>query len=219
MDPHIRVATTADAAAVRDIYAPFCSSSAVTFEETPPTADEMADRIESTLEQYPWLVAESEDGTVLGYAYAGPLRKRQAYQWVVELSVYVAADARQSGVGRTLYTSLLAVLEAQGFYEAYAVTTLPNPATVAFHESFGFERIVDFPAMGYTQDEWHDVCWWRYQLSAKETEPEPPTPFPEFRTTAGSPDEDANEVTGKKEDTEETVLESLLDSVVQEPSL
>ncbi|WP_323172890.1 GNAT family N-acetyltransferase [Natrialba sp. PRR66] len=175
----IRVATRSDAAAVREIYAPFCTSSAVTFEETPPTESEMADRIESTLERYPWLVAETDAG-VAGYAYAGPLRKRQAYEWLVELSVYVAEDARRSGVGRALYEALFAVLKRQGYCDAYAVTTLPNPDTVRFHERLGFERLGDFPAMGYTQDAWHDVCWWRRPLAEKEDDLDRPTPFQAF---------------------------------------
>ncbi|SEW24278.1 GNAT family N-acetyltransferase [Natrinema salifodinae] len=175
-DARIRVATPADAAAVRDIYAPFCESTAVTFEETPPAESEMAERIESTLDEHPWLVCEF-DGAVVGYAYAGPLRKRRAYEWVVELSVYVAESARQSGVGRALYESLFAVLERQGIRDAYAVTTVPNPETERFHESMGFERLVDFPAIGYTQDDWQDVAWWRRPLAEKSETPDRPRPF------------------------------------------
>ncbi len=180
MSASIRVAASSDAAAVREIYAPFCESSAVTFEETPPTETEMADRIASTLETYPWLVCERA-GEVAGYAYAGPLRKRRAYQWVVELSVYVADSARRSGVGEALYESLFAVLERQGVCDAYVVTTLPNPATVGFHERLGFERVVEFPAMGYVEDEWHDVAWWRRSLGEKPADPEPIRPFPSVR--------------------------------------
>ena len=179
-DARIRVATPDDAAPVRDIYAPFCESTAVTFEETPPTAAEMADRIESTLERYPWLVCE-RDGRVVGYAYASRLRKRRAYQWTVELSVYVADDARRSGVGRALYESLFAVLERQGVRDAYAVTTVPNPETERFHERLDFERCVDFPAIGYTEDEWHDVAWWRRSIGEKTADPEPITPLPELQ--------------------------------------
>ncbi|MFC4540998.1 GNAT family N-acetyltransferase [Halosolutus amylolyticus] len=180
MSHRIRIASPDDAAAVREIYAPFCESSSVTFEEDAPTAAEMADRIESTLETHPWLVCE-RDGAVVGYAYAGPLRKRRAYGWLVELSVYVSTDARRSGVGRALYESLFAILERQGFLDAYAVTTLPNPATVRFHERLGFERVVDFPAMGYTQDAWHDVAWWRRSIAEKPADPDRPTAFAALR--------------------------------------
>ena len=180
MDASIRVATPSDAAAVRDIYAPFCESSAVTFEETPPTEAEMAERITSTLEEHPWLVCEI-DGEVAGYAYAGPLRKRRAYQWVAELSVYIADFARRSGVGEALYESLFAVLERQGIRDGYAVTTLPNPATVGFHERLGFERLVDFPAMGYVENGWQDVAWWRYPIAEKSADPNQTRPFPSVR--------------------------------------
>ncbi|QSX00826.1 GNAT family N-acetyltransferase [Haloterrigena alkaliphila] len=189
-DARIRVATPDDAGAVRDIYAPFCESTAVTFEETPPTAAEMADRIESTLERYPWLVCE-RDGRVVGYAYASRLRKRRAYQWTVELSVYVADDARRSGVGRALYASLFAVLERQGVRDAYAVTTVPNPDTERFHERLDFERCVDFPTIGYTEGEWRDVAWWRRSIGEKTADPDPITPLPELRDRLDDADWDA----------------------------
>ncbi|THE66589.1 N-acetyltransferase family protein [Salinadaptatus halalkaliphilus] len=178
----IRVAEPADAAAAREIYAPFCRSTAVTFEETPPTESELADRIESTLETYPWLVCE-HDGQAVGYAYASSLRKRRAYQWVAELSVYVADDARGSGVGRGLYESLFAILERQGICDVYAVTTVPNPETVAFHERLGFDRLVDFPAIGYSDDDWRDVAWWRRSIGEKSADPEPITPFVDLQST------------------------------------
>lgn len=194
MESRIRVATPADASAVRDIYAPFCESTAVTFEETPPTEAEMADRIASTLEEYPWLVCEaggaalcsagsrtqSGDGAVVGYAYAHRLRERRAYDWIVELSIYVAESARGAGVGRALYESLFAVLERQGIRDVYAVTTLPNPETVGFHQKMGFERVGDFPAVGYTEGDWRDVAWWRRSIGEKTAAPDRPRSFPEL---------------------------------------
>lgn len=184
-DGHIRVATVDDAESVQQIYAPFCASSAVTFEETPPSVPEMKTRIESTLETYPWLVyvkqGSDDSNEVVGYAYADTLRKRAAYQWVVELSVYIKKGHRNSGVGAQLYDSLLSILERQGVRDAYAVTTLPNEATVTFHERLGFERVVEFPKMGYTEGNWHDVAWWRYKLVEKGLDPEPLIPFSELR--------------------------------------
>ncbi len=181
----IRVATIDDAAAVQQIYAPFCEASAITFEEEPPTVSEIERRIESTLETYPWLVYEettqADSPTVVGYAYADSLRKREAYQWVVELSVYVKEGYRSTGIGTALYTKLLRLLEQQGIRDAYAVTTLPNQATVEFHDRLGFERLVDFPKMGYTEGKWHDVAWWRYEINPKCDEPEPIIPFADLR--------------------------------------
>ncbi|WP_254521961.1 GNAT family N-acetyltransferase [Natrinema caseinilyticum] len=179
-DVRIRVAAPTDAAAVRTIYAPFCESTAVTFEETPPPETELADRIESTLERHPWLVCEG-DGEVVGYAYAGPLRERRAYDWIVELSVYVADATRRSGIGRALYESLFAVLERQGIRDAYAVTTVPNPETERFHEALGFDRLVEFPSMGHTEGEWWDVAWWRRPIAEKPEAPERVRALPAVR--------------------------------------
>lgn len=111
------------------IYAPFVASTAVSFEVVPPTPDEMGGRIREMTAIRPWLVCE-HNGMVLGYAYASSHRERVAYQWSVDVSVYVREEARRSGVGTALYTSLFEMLILQGFYNAYAGITLPiRPAS------------------------------------------------------------------------------------------
>lgn len=183
MECHIRLATPEDAAAIRSIYAPFVESTAISFEVDPPTTVEMEERIETTLRRYPWLVCEADD-EVLGYAAASSLRSGPSYAWTVELSAYVADDARQAGVGTALYTSLFEVLEEQGYYNAYAVMTLPNPASRRFHERMGFEPIGTFPAAGHKHGEWHDIQWWYRPLTDRPSDPEPPQPLPALRGTA-----------------------------------
>ena len=183
----IRFATPADAAAVRSIYAPFVESTPISFEETPPTVSEVETRLEETLETYPWLVCELE-GEVVGYAKAGPLRSMAAYEWTVELSVYIDTAARRSGVASGLYTALLEVLEHQGYHSAYAAITVPNPASDRFHERMGFEAVGDFPRAGYTEGEWRDVRWWYRPIggalsdsdsgTGPDTEPAPDSPTP-----------------------------------------
>lgn len=95
----IRLAKPSDARSLLDIYAPYIEDTAITFEYEVPTIEDFANRIEKTLEKYPYLVAE-EDGLILGYAYASTYYARAAYDWAVELSVYVSQDARGIGVGR-----------------------------------------------------------------------------------------------------------------------
>ena len=80
-----------DAAAIAAIYAPYVTDSAISFELDPPSAEEMASRMEAGLHAYPWLVHES-DGEVTGYAYGGVHRTRAAYRWTVEVTAYVAQD-------------------------------------------------------------------------------------------------------------------------------
>src|SRR5882724_13701823 len=105
MNAVIRLATPDDASGVQAIYAPIVRETAISFELEPPTVAEMQQRIVNTLEHWPWLVCERH-GDILGYVYASQHRTRPAYQWSVDVSVYVHANARRSGVGQALYRSL-----------------------------------------------------------------------------------------------------------------
>jgi L-amino acid N-acyltransferase YncA len=91
------------------------------------------------------------------------------------MSVYVHADARRAGVARALYTALIETLVLQGFYRAYIGVTLPNPASVAFHEGMGFTPVGVYRAAGFKSGAWHDVGWWQRPLQPLATNP-PPTP-------------------------------------------
>lgn len=175
----IRLAKDDDAEAVREVYAPFCRESPITFEVEPPAVEEMRLRIGTAYVQAkPWLVAE-EDGRLMGFAHATRYRERAAYRWSVETSVYVAAGWRRCGVGRGLYTSLLAVLTLQGYVNAYAAITLPNDPSVGLHEAMGFRLVGTFRHVGYKADAWHDVGVWHLMLAAPEPEPREPRPLAE----------------------------------------
>ena len=163
MAVRIRLATYEDGAAVAAIYRPVVAETAISFETTLPDREEMARRIEETLRSYPWLVCDV-DGQTAGYAYATKHRVRGAYQWSVDTSVYIAEDHRRRNIGRGLYTSLFAILAAQGYFNAFAGIALPNPASVALHESMGFEPIGVYRRVGYKFDQWHDVGWWQFTL-------------------------------------------------------
>lgn len=114
---HVRLATPADAAAVAAIYAPIVGATTISFETEPPPPAVMAERIQETLTRYPWIVCENERG-IQGYAYATAHRSRTAYQWAVEVSVYVGASSQRRGIGRRLYSALLRLLVQQGFVHA-----------------------------------------------------------------------------------------------------
>ena len=154
----LRSATPGDAAGVLDIYRPFVEDTTVSFERVAPSVREMAERIAAATGEWEWLVAEIDD-RIVGYAYAGRHRGRDAYRYSVETSVYVSSDFRRSGVARALYAELFERLRALGYASAYAGITVPNAASVAFHESFGFERVGVFPRVGRKFDAWHDVLW------------------------------------------------------------
>jgi L-amino acid N-acyltransferase YncA len=109
-----------------------------------------------------------------GYAYAARHRVRGGYQWSVDASVYVAEGFRRRRVGRGLYTSLFAILTAQGYFNAFAGIALPNAASVALHESMGFEPIGVYRRVGYKLDRWHDVGWWQFVLKQHTASPAVP---------------------------------------------
>ena len=166
---NIRLARPSDAATLLAIYAPYVENTAITFEYEVPTIEDFATRIEKTLERYPYLVAE-EDGLILGYAYASTYYARAAYDWAVELSVYVSQDARGKGVGSKLYDALEEMLEQMGYIHFLACISLPNEDSIAFHTKRGYKQVAHFPKIGYKFERWHDIVWLQKSLE-KEARP------------------------------------------------
>lgn len=163
----IRPAGLEDAAAIAGVYAPHVTGSVASFEEEPPSADEVARRMSLG---YPWLVAD--EGGVVGYAYAGPHHPRPGYRWSATVSVYLAAAAQRRGLGRALYGELLPLLGSLGYVRAFAGITLPNPASVGLHEAVGFTPVGVYHSAGFKHGAWHDVSWWERPLQ----EPVPASP-------------------------------------------
>ena len=166
----IRDATADDAAAIAAIYAPLVTDTIVSFEEDPPSTEEMADRIAAS---HVWLVAE-DDGDVVGYAYAARFHPRAAYRWSTEASIYLAPEARGRGTGKRLVAELLVRLKAMGFVNVFGGTSLPNPASERLLESFGFKKVAHWEHVGFKLDAWHDVSW--RQLTLQEPTVPPPEP-------------------------------------------
>ena len=167
----IREATSSDAEAIAAIYAPIVTDTIISFEEEPPSADEIARRIAAS---HLWLVAE-EKGEMLGYAYAARFHPRAAYRWSVEASIYLSAASRGRGIGKALVAELLERLTDMGFVNVFGGTALPNPASERLLDSFGFEKVAHWRHAGFKFDAWHDVSWRQLTLQ------EPPVPPPELR--------------------------------------
>ena len=170
----MRMAEVADAAAIAAIYRPYVTDAVTSFEIDPPGAAEMARRIEAVLALAPWLVALDDAGGPIGYAYASRHAERAAYQWSVDVTVYVREGHQRRGVGRALYGALFPLLRLQGFYVAHAGVTLPNAASVGLHESFGFLPVGVYPAVGWKFGAWRDVGWWQLPLQERPETPAPP---------------------------------------------
>jgi len=166
MSPVIRVATTADAPRIAEIYAPAVLERATSFEVVAPTADEMLSRMNKILPTFPWLVCEY-DGKVIGYSYASAHHERAAYRWS----------------GTALYTALFEILMLQGYRNVYAGITLPNSASEGMHSRAGFIPVGVYHHVGYKFGAWHDVGWFERVLLPTIKEPPEPSPFAEIRNS------------------------------------
>ncbi|MBP2623267.1 GNAT family N-acetyltransferase [Streptococcus oricebi] len=160
----IRRARREDAAQLLAIYRPYLEQTAITFETQVPTIEEFERRIEKTLANYPYLVAE-EAGQLVGYAYASAYYQRAAYDWTVELSVYVDTSKRSKGVGSALYEELEEQLKKQGKVNFLACIALPNEASILFHQKRGYIQVAHFPKIGYKFGRWHDIVWLQKRLA------------------------------------------------------
>lgn len=179
MDHTIRTATTADAEAMLAIYRPYVEKTAITFEVETPTIEAFRQRIERTLQKFPWLVLETADG-VAGYAYANTFKGRAAYDWSVETSIYLDWNLRGNGWGRLLYEELERVLRAMGIRNlnaCIACTDRPDDpyltnGSVRFHEKFGYTIVGTFHDCGFKLGNWYSMMWMEKMIGAHDGAPD-----------------------------------------------
>ena len=164
-DYSIRTATPDDAKELVAIYDYYVKETAITFEYETPSVEEFTGRIEKVLEKYPYIVIE-KGKEILGYAYASTFKDRDAYQWSVELSIYIQKDVRRAGLGRMLYDELERRLKAQGILNLYACIGYPDEEdehltldSVKFHEKLGYSMIGKFNKCGYKFGTWYSMVW------------------------------------------------------------
>ncbi|MEM8930468.1 MAG: arsinothricin resistance N-acetyltransferase ArsN1 family B [Acidobacteriota bacterium] len=161
MTPSVRPARPADGDALARLYNHYVRETVVTFEEEPVSAAMLVERVRRIQAlPLPWLVAEAA-GELLGYAYASPWRVRRAYRFAVEVTVYAAPDQGGRGIGSRLYACLLEDLQGLGIHTALGGIALPNPASVALHEKFGFVQVAHLREVGYKHGRWIDVGYWQ----------------------------------------------------------
>lgn len=161
----IRIATAEDAGELLSIYAPYVRNTAITFEYEVPSVDEFTERIRNVEGKYPYLVAEAE-GEILGYAYVSAFKKRPAYGWAVETSIYIKSDKKGLGIGRRLYEVLEKILKAQGVLNLYACIAFAEKEdeyltndSVRFHEKMGYQLVGKYTKCGCKFNRWYDmVC-------------------------------------------------------------
>ena len=162
---NIRTARPEDAEALVAIYAPYVLKTAITFEYNVPSIEEFRTRIECISAKYPYLVAEA-NGIILGYAYAGQFRGRDAYRWAVETSIYVDEHHKRQGIGKKLHEALETALKKQGILNMNACITFKKGAdehitldSIKFHAKLGYRKVAHFHKCGYRFGRWFDIVW------------------------------------------------------------
>lgn len=173
MAPALRDTLPADLEAITAIYADEVLHGTATFELTPPDEVEMASRLAAVQAlQLPWLTAEI-DGVLVGYAYLSPFRLRPAYRYCVELSVYIAPEARGRGVGRVLMEALIARARAMGLRHLIGVIgDSANAGSIALHKATGFREAGIWRETGWKFDRWIDVVLMQLDLTPDGRPPE-----------------------------------------------
>ncbi len=175
-----RIATTDDAQAIQEIYRYYVEHTFITFDFDVPTVEEFAHRIAHTLQRYPYLVAV-KDNQVIGYAYAGIYKDRAAYDWSVEISIYLDNKLQHQGVGSRLYQTLEHYLKEQRVTNIYSCISYPNDASIHFHEKWGFEQIAHFHRCGFKLGKWRDMVWLEKFIALHLDDVKPFIPFQELQ--------------------------------------
>ena len=169
----IRDSQDADVAAISAIYAHHVRHGAASFEEEPPSPEEIAQRRADVLTRgLPHLVAAIDD-EVVGYAYASPYRARSAYRFSIENSVYVDHRRHRGGIGRALLAALIARCEAgtsAPWRQMIAVIgDSANVASIALHERLGFRMVGTLRAVGFKFGRWVDTVLMQRELGAADS--------------------------------------------------
>lgn len=179
MECTIRMIEDRDIERTLEIYGPYILNTPITFEYTVPSIEEFTDRVHKIQIQYPWLVCEV-DGEIAGYAYAGSYRARMAFSWDAELSVYLDPKFQGLHIGRFLYERLIALLRAQGYYNLYALISVPNEKSVALHQHLGFEEEGLQRGVGFKLGKWRDLLLLVKPIRERECPVMTPTPISQF---------------------------------------
>jgi phosphinothricin acetyltransferase len=166
----IRPAHADDVDRICDIYNHYVQHAVATFEESPVSREDMHGRIAEVQERYFWLVYENGFDGVIGYAYAGKWKTRAAYRFSVETSVYIDPAQCGKGIGRALYTELLARLRDTNVHSVVGGVAGDNPASFALHEAFGFRKVACFEQIGHKFGQWVGVTYFQLLLRGHDSE-------------------------------------------------
>lgn len=163
----VRTAAPQDLPAIQSIYAHHVMHGLASFEEVPPTVEEMRRRYEDITRQgFPYLVAE-EKGEIQGYGYCSLYRTRSAYRHTIEDSIYVKNGLQGKGIGKAVLQELIARCTALNYRQLIAVIgDSANLGSIKLHASLGFVRAGLLRSTGYKFGRWVDSVYMQLPLGA-----------------------------------------------------
>lgn len=166
MHVRLRAGRATDLPEIVELYNHYVAHSPATFETSPVRPEDRREWLEEHSRGGPHrlLVAEADDGGVVGWATTSPFRPRAAYATTVESSVYCRSGFTGQGLGTRLYDALFASIQGQDLARIVAGVTLPNASSVALHTRFGFRSVGVFTRVGRKFGRYWDVAWFERPL-------------------------------------------------------
>lgn len=159
----VRDVILSDAKRIHEIYNKYVEDSWATFQEQPLTLEEIEAQIQRIIKNFPWIVYQEND-QIVGYTFADKWREKTAYRYTVETSIYLDPEYLGKGIGSTLKEAMITELKERGFHCVISAISLPNPASIAMCEKFGFQKVGHLKEIGYKFDEWIDIGYWQLLL-------------------------------------------------------
>lgn len=152
----VRDATVDDLKQMVEIYNYYVQNSVVTFDLEPMTLADWEHKFHWLQGlALPFVVAASERGEILGYAYVAPWRQKAAYRRTVEDSIYLRPAAIGKRIGTRLLEALIVKSKAAGVKEIVAVISDKGAeSSIKLHETFGFKHQGHLGKVGFKFGRW-----------------------------------------------------------------
>jgi len=170
-DITLRDATVADMAAVTAIYAHHVQTGYGSFEEIPPSVEEMIRRHDNIRARgLPWRLAEL-DGRIVGYCYVSPYHARSAYRFTVQDSIYVDERHLNKGIGSALLGDVIRICTDLGYRQMMAgVGDSGNAGSLRLHTRMGFRTVGQAVHVGIKFGRWLDLVYLQRPLGEDRTD-------------------------------------------------
>lgn len=176
-----------DAEQLLEIYRYYVEKTVITFEWTVPTVEEFRQRMQHTMERYPYIVVE-QDSRIVGYSYVSAFVGRKAYDWSVETTIYLDAQLRHNGIGKKLYHVMEEILKKMHVLNLNACIGYPKVEdeyltrnSVQFHAHLGYKMVGEFHDSGYKFGRWYNMVWMEKMLGDHLAQPEPVCNYNEIK--------------------------------------